>query len=139
MVNVTNVISAIDTFIDSRLDIVIGNNPLLSLAQPFIKRAVKKQVSEYTGMIKQYAQYVSDKDGNIDIDSIFEEVTKRFNEMEPVKVPTENMGDVTIGKGELKLEIPIPSLFGSKSKQLTFTTDDIMDFKSMIINKNGSN
>lgn len=137
MTNITNVISAIDTFIDSRLDMIIGGNPLLNLAQPFIKRAVKKQVSDYTDKIKQYAQYVADKDGNIDVDNIFDEVTKRFNEMDSVIVPTENMGNVTVGKGELVFEVP--SLFGGKSKKLTFTTDDIMDFKSMIINKNGSN
>lgn len=133
MVKVNDIMSAIDTFVDSRLNIITGSNPLLSLAQPFLKRGVKRQISNYTDSIKKSLNLLADNNGNIDIENIFDEVIERFNTMDPITVPTENMGDIVVGKGKLTLEIP--SLFGGKPRNLVFTSDDIIDFKSMIINK----
>lgn len=132
MTTVNNIMMAIDTFIDSRMDMILGGNPLLSLAQPIIKRGVKKQIDVYSKDIKNYLNLIADKEGNIDINGMFEEIVERFNTMDKTTFHTADMGDVTLGKGELSLEIPNP--FGSP-KHLTFTADDIMDFKSMITNK----
>lgn len=133
MTRVSDILVAINGFIDSRIDMIVGGNPLLNLAQPFIKRAVRKQVDGYTSQMKKYLDLLADKDGNIEIESIVEEITNRFNTMEPITIPTETMGDVVVGKGKLTVEIP--ALFGGKPRSLTFTADDIADFKSMIIKK----
>lgn len=136
MVNVRNIMSTIDKYIDSRVDMVVGKNPIMNLMQPFIKKAFKGYINNYTGQIEGYLKLISDKNGNVDIDGLLDEVITRFDTMDEMTIPTKKMGDVHIGKGKLVLEVP--SLFGLTANNLVFTTKDITDLKSMIVNNNGS-
>ena len=65
MIRANDVIVAMDTFVDSRIEQIVSGNPLLSLAQPFIKRAVKRQLESQTGNIKNYLKLLADKEGKI--------------------------------------------------------------------------
>lgn len=136
MTNVHNIMSTIDKFVDSRVDMIVGKNPIMNLVQPFIKKAFKGYISNYTDKIEGYLKLISDKNGNVDLDSLLDEVINRFDTMDEITIPTKNMGDVVMGKGKLVLEVP--SLFGLTANNLVFTTKDITDLKSMIINNNGS-
>lgn len=136
MVNINNVMSAIDKYIDSRVDMIVGKNPIMNLVQPFIRKAFKGYVNNYTDQIKNYLKLISDKNGNVDIDSLLDEVINRFDTMDETTIATKKMGDIHIGKGKLVLEVP--SLFGLTANNLVFTTKDITDLKSMIMNNNGN-
>lgn len=136
MTNINNIMSTIDKFIDSRVDMIVGKNPIMNLMQPFIKKAFKGYINNYTDQIHGYLKLIADKNGNVDVESVLDEVINRFDTMDEIIIPTKNMGDVVMGKGKLVLEVP--SLFGLTANNLVFTTKDITDLKSMIISNNGS-
>lgn len=129
MINIEHIISGIEKFVDSRITILTENNAMLSLAQPFIKRGVKRQLDKYTGQIKQYLALVADEDGNIELDSLMDEVTTRFNEMPTTTVHNDLLGDVKLGQGVVEIEVSLPYM---AQKTLTFTAEDITDLKNII-------
>lgn len=119
-----DIIAGIDTWIDDILGQTIGNNPLLKLLQPTIKRGVKN----YLGKYEHYLDFITDKDGKIDFEGIFDETVQQFKTMDKMPLHTD-MGDINIGKGEIGMAIPM------LGKELSINYDDLMQLKDLITNK----
>ena len=79
--------------------------------------------------------FVADKQGVVDSDVMIDTLCNLFKEMEERKYPM-GMVDVTIGKGQLVIDLPhnlfLEMLVGDLGK-VKFTTEDIKEFKNLLI------
>lgn len=135
---IVDIMNGINQFIDTKIDVLLDSNPITSLAQPFIKRIIKKEISKnldkYTDTINKYLTYMEDENGNLD--GSFDELIERLNTM-PVSTMNITNADgsimpITIGKGTVSTVLSIPY---SSGKRVTLDSTDITELKDMIINK----
>lgn len=124
MTTKADIIAGIDTWIDDTLGQMIGNNPLMKLLQPTVKRGIRNYISKY----EHYLDFVTDKEGNIDFEGIFDETVQQFKTMDKMPLRTD-MGDVNIGKGEIGMVIPM------LGKELSINHADLMQLKDLILKK----
>lgn len=127
-----NLMNAINTFVDSKLDTILSTNPLTSLANPFIKRIAKSMVKQnlesYTADLEKYLTLAADENGNLD--SVLDETIDRFRTMPVSSMNLPYIGDVRIGQGKIAMEVPMPI---GASKHLTLTESDMIELKDLII------
>lgn len=109
-------------FIDMKLSILAQENPLLALIKPLAARAIDNNLYKIEFLLKQ----VSDKDGLVDIDGILTEMSENILNTKPFKLDTGLLGELEIGSGKIKIDIPIVN------KSLVLNQQDIKDLKDML-------
>lgn len=67
--------------------------------------------------------------GNVDIEGILSEMMDNLMTTQPFTIKTSFIGDVEIGGGNIKLNIPLTD------KRLVFNMSDLENFKEMLITK----
>lgn len=113
------------SYISLQLDGMSKSNPMVGFMKPFITRALDKnfdKVTETLGLI-------SDKEGNIDIENIITEMMGNLINTNPFTFKTSFIGDIEIGGGEIKFNLPFTS------KRLVLNMTDLETFKEMLITK----
>lgn len=128
--------SAMQSWAESKVDELFANRPS---ARVFMKNAVNNLMNRWDSKINSYVDtmfvFVADKDGIVDSDHMIDTLANLFKEMDERKYPM-GMVDVTVGKGQLLIELPhnlfLEMLVGDLEK-VTFTTEDIKDFKNLLI------
>lgn len=110
-------------YILSQVDSMGKNNPMISFAKPLIKRAVD---NKFEGADKMLS-LIADKDGNIDVASIMDEMIQSLINTNPFTLNNSLIGNVEIGGGLIKLDLPFTS------KRLVFNQDDIELLKETLI------
>lgn len=127
-----NIMDGINTFVDSKLDTILGGNPITSLANPLIKRIAKNMVKEninpYLNDLEKYLNLAADENGSID--GVLDETIERFNTMPVITKDYPYVGEVSIGQGKVQMSVPMPI---GAPKHLTFTEADLRELKDMII------
>lgn len=93
--------------------------------KPFITRALDKNFDKVTKTL----DLISDKEGNIDIENIITEMTENLMNTNPFTFKTSFIGDIEIGGGEIKFNLPFTS------KRLVLNITDLETFKEMLITK----
>lgn len=81
------------------------------------------------GKITKALDLIADENGNVDIEGILSEMMDNLMTTQPFTIKTSFIGDVEIGGGNIKLNIPLTD------KRLVFNMSDLENFKEMLITK----
>lgn len=122
--NIERLTNNLRLYISQQLDTMSTNTPIVGFMRPFIERAINKNFNKVSGFLN----LVSDENGNIDIENILQEMLNNMINTKPFTVNTSIIGDIEIGGGQIKLNIPLTD------RKLILNTEDIDKFKQLILN-----
>lgn len=125
MVTVAQLTNNLKSYISLQLDGMSKSNPMIGFMKPFITRALDKNFDKVTKTL----DLISDKEGNIDIENIITEMMENLMNTNPFTFKTSFIGDIEIGGGEIKFNLPFTS------KRLVLNITDLETFKEMLITK----
>lgn len=121
--NVTDLTSKLRWYIIQQIDTMSVNNPMISFMKPLITRVIDKNFNKVSGLL----DLIADNQGNIDIENILTEMTDNIINTNPFTLKTSFIGDIEIGGGQIKLNIPLTD------KKLIINTEDINKFRELIL------
>lgn len=98
---------------------------VISFTKPLITRALDKNLSK----INKTLELIADENGEIDVEAILSEMIESVMTTEPFTFKTPFMGDINIGGGTIKLNIPLTN------KSLVFNGQDLEGFKELLTAK----
>ena len=125
MVTVIQLTDNLKSYVSLQLDSMSKSNPMVGFMKPFITRALNKNF----GKVTKALDLISDKEGNIDIENIITEMMENLMSTNPFTFKTSFIGDIEIGGGEIKFNLPFTS------KRLVLNITDLETFKEMLITK----
>lgn len=125
-----DIMNAIHAFVNDKIDALIGNDSLMQLAKPVVKKMANNYINNYDSQIDTFLSTITNKEGHIEFTDLFDDVLEEFNKMEPVTIENENLGDLKIGKGKVSMIVSIP--FMKNNHEVTLTTGDFEEFKSYL-------
>ena len=125
MVTVIQLTDNLKSYVSLQLDSMSKSNPMIGFMKPFITRALDKNFVKVTKAL----DLISDKEGNIDIENIITEMMENLMNTNPFTFKTSFIGDIEIGGGEIKFNLPFTS------KRLVLNITDLETFKEMLITK----
>lgn len=125
MVTVAQLTDNLKSYVSLQLDGMSKSNPIVGFMKPFITRALDKNFDKVTKTL----DLISDKEGNIDIENIITEMMENLMNTNPFTFKTSFIGDIEIGRGEIKFNLPFTS------KRLVLNITDLETFKEMLIAK----
>ena len=125
MVTVIQLTNNFKSYVSLQLDSMSKSNPMVGFMKPFITRALDKNF----GKVTKALDLISDKEGNIDIENIITEMMENLMNTNPFTFKTSFIGDIEIGGGEIKFNLPFTS------KRLVLNITDLETFKEMLITK----
>ena len=125
MVTVTQLTDNLKSYVSLQLDSMSKSNPMIGFMKPFITRALDKNFDKVTKTL----DLISDKEGNIDIENIITEMMENLMNTNPFTFKTTFIGDIEMGGGEIKFNLPFTS------KRLVLNITDLETFKEMLITK----
>lgn len=102
MVSIMQLSENLKKYLISQIDTLSGSTPVVGFMKPLIVRALDKNMDK----IHNALDIISDKDGNVDIENILVEMLDNVSTMKPFTFDTSFMGEIEIGGGEIKLNIP---------------------------------
>ena len=119
----TELIEKLKSFALTQLENNKASLPILGFIEPLLKRAINKNHSKALKML----DYLSDENGNIDIENIITEITENLLSSKPFSIEVPILGRVNIGEGMIKVGIPYTT------KELAFDSQDLLAFKETLI------
>lgn len=125
MVTVMQLTDKLRSYLMTQIDSMSKNTPMIGFIKPFITRALDKNFNKVTKVL----DLIADDNGNIDIEGILTEMTENLMTTQPFTVKTSFIGDVEIGGGNIKFNIPLTD------KRLVFDMTDLDHFKEMLITR----
>lgn len=96
-------IEKLKTFLTGRINSLATTNPLISFAKPVILRALNNNIYKAEGFLSM----IADESGNIDTQNLIPEMIQSVMTTKPFVYHTEFLGDLEIGGGFIKLNIPM--------------------------------
>ena len=115
----------VKSYVNTQLDSMYRTNPMIRFMKPLVTRVLDKNFSKVTKAL----DLIADENGNIDIEGILSEMMDNLMTTQPFTLKTSFIGDVEIGGGNIKLNIPLTD------KRLVFNMSDLESFKEMLITK----
>ena len=115
----------VKSYVNTQLESMSRTNPMISFMKPLVTRVLDKNFSKVTKAL----DLIADENGNIDIEGILSEMMDNLMTTQPFTLKTSFIGDVEIGGGNIKLNIPLTD------KRLVFNMSDLESFKEMLITK----
>lgn len=125
MITIDKLTENLKTYITTQIDTMSKNTPMISFMKPLITRALDKNFNKITKAL----DLIADENGNIDIENILAEMSEGLLNTNPFLFKTQVIGDIEIGGGQIKFNLPFTS------KRLVLNIDDINTFKEMLTNK----
>lgn len=125
MVTVMQLADNLKSYIVLQLDNMSMVNPMIGFMKPLITRALDRNFSK----VKKALDLIADSEGNIDIENILTEMIGNVMNTKPFTFNTSVIGDVEVGGGHIKLNLPLTN------KRLVLDTSDLETFKEMLITK----
>ncbi len=130
-------IASIEDWAGSRIDSLTSQNPRLKTTSIYLKNGVHnyliRQSDKIDSFIDSMMLFVGDGTGNIDVETVFNDILSMFNNMEELPFDFEFLQG-TIGKGLIRIELPdnmfTKLLFGD-THALRIIGEDIIDLKKM--------
>lgn len=113
-------------YLVSQVDVLSSSAPMVGFMKPLIIRALDKNMSK----IHNAVDLIADKDGNVDIENIMAEMLDNVLSMKPFSFNTSFMGDIEIGGGQVKLNVPFIN------KRLVLNQTDLETLRDMLTTKN---
>lgn len=116
------IVGNLQKFMDVRLTALAQENPLIALLKPLATRAIDNNLYKVETLLKQ----ISDKNGLVDIEGILSEMYDNILQTKPFKLNTGFLGELEIGAGKVKMDIPIIN------KSLILNQQDLNELKDML-------
>lgn len=101
--NVIETIERLKIFLNRQINSLAMNNPLLSFSKPLITRVINNNMYKANGFLSMLA----DENGDIDTQSLIPEMIQSVMTTRPFVYHTEFLGDLEIGGGFIKMNIPM--------------------------------
>ena len=125
MITIDKLTDNLKAYVVTQIDTMSKNTPMISFMKPLITRALDKNFNKVTKAL----DLIADENGNIDIENILAEMSEGLLNTNPFSFKTQVIGDIEIGGGQIKFNLPFTS------KRLVLNMDDINTFKEMLTNK----
>lgn len=113
------------SYIIVQLDSMSKTSPIISFMKPIITRVLDKNFNKITKTL----DLIADENGNIDVEGILSEMIESLMTTQPFTFKTSFIGDIEIGDGSIRLNIPFTN------KKLVFDKADLENFKEVLITK----
>lgn len=110
------------SYIMTQLDSMSKTTPMIGFLKPLVTRALDKNFNK----ISKALNLIADDNGNIDIENILTEMGENIMNTKPFIFNTSIIGDIEIGGGEIKLNIPFTD------KRLVFDSTDLKSMKEAL-------
>ena len=117
--NVIETIEKLKIFLGRQINSLANDNPLIAFAQPMISRIVNNKLNNASGFLSMLA----DDSGEIDTKALIPEMIQSVMNTKPFVYHTEFLGDLEIGGGFIKLNIPMTN------NQIVLGRNDLEDLK----------
>lgn len=125
MVTIMQLTDGLKSYIVTQVDTFAKDVPMISFLKPIINRVINKNFSKITKTL----DLLADEEGNIDIENIITEMADSIMNTNPFTVNAPFTGDIEIGGGFIKLNIPLTD------KKLIFNTQDLEALKEVLTAK----
>lgn len=126
MITVMQLSENIKRYIITQVDILSGNNPMIGFMKPLIVRGLDKNFSKVTKAL----DLISNKEGKVDVEGILSEMIDQVKTSKPFTINTSLIGDIEIGDGHVRLNIPFIN------RGLILDSTDLDTLKEMLTTKN---
>lgn len=123
MMNTAQLTNNLRTYITSQLDTMSKSTPMIGFMKPLITRALDKNFNKVTKAL----DLIANEEGKIDIENIMTEMMQNIMNTNPFIFKTSFIGDIEIGGGQIKLNLPLTD------KRLVLDINDLETFKEMLI------
>lgn len=123
--NVLTTIETLKLFLDRQINSLAMTNPIISFSKPLIKRIINNKIGQANGFLSMLA----DETGEIDVQSLIPEMIQSVMTTKPFIYHTEFLGDLEIGGGFIKLNIPMTN------NQIVLGRNDLDSLKELFTNK----
>ncbi len=123
MITITQFKDNFKTWILGQVDKLSTTNPVLKYTKPIIKRSIDKKIHD----IDKFIDYVTDANGNIDIEGIINETILNIKDPEVCTLDVPILGSLELGNGGIKMHIPMTD------KQVLFKTEDLETLKETLL------
>ena len=110
-------------YINTQIIQISQNNPIVAFMKPLLTRALNKNFNK----IDNYLNLISDNNGNIDIENILSEMMDSIIHTETFNINTPIIGNIEIGNGQIKINIPLTD------KRLVFNNQDLQTLKYALV------
>lgn len=117
--NIIETTEKLKVFLSKQISSLAMNNPLIAFTQPMITRIVNNKLNNAHGFLSMLA----DDSGEIDTNALIPEMIQSVMNTKPFVYHTEFLGDLEIGGGFIKLNIPMTT------NQLVLGRNDLEDLK----------
>lgn len=123
MIKVKDAKHKISLFLTEQLNKLSNNAPIIAFTKPVIMRVLNSYVDKLDGIMAALA----DENGNIDGVGILNDMAQSLVSTKPFKLNTDIVGDIEIGNGHVKINIPFTD------KTLVLNVDDINNLQQMLM------
>lgn len=101
--NVLETIEKLKLFLTRQVNSLAMTNPLIGFSKPLIVRGINNNMHKANGFLSMLA----DENGDIDMQSLVPEMIQSVMTTRPFVYHTEFLGDLEIGGGFIKMNIPL--------------------------------
>lgn len=123
--NVLTTIETLKIFLNKQINSLAMTNPLISFSKPLITRIVNNKIDQ----ADKFLSMLADSNGEIDVQSLIPEMIQSVMNTRPFVYPTGFLGDLEIGGGFIKINIPMTN------NQIVLGKADLDTLKDLFINK----
>ena len=123
--NVLTTIETLKIFLNRQINSLAMTNPLISFSKPLITRIVNNKIDQADGFLSMLA----DSNGEIDVQSLIPEMIQSVMTTRPFTYHTEFLGNLEIGGGFIKMNIPMTN------NQIVLGKADLDTLRDLFINK----
>ena len=101
--NVIDTIERLKLFLHKQVNSLALTNPMISFTKPIILKVIDNNIHKANGLLSM----VADETGDIDVQSLIPEMIQSVMTTKPFVYHTEFLGDLEIGGGSIKMNIPM--------------------------------
>lgn len=120
--NIIVLTEKIQTYLNTQINKMALENPMVGFVKPIITRVIDNNLYKLENGLKLLA----DQEGNIDMESILSEMIDNVISAKPFKIPTDFIGDLEVGNGAIKFNLPWIN------KSLSLSASDLKEFKDLL-------
>lgn len=125
MVTKEQLIDNLRRYLDTQINVMSKTTPVINFMRPLLTRAMDNNIHKVSRLLDM----VTDSEGTIDVDNILTEMISSVVDTEPFILNTSFIGDVEMGGGSIKINLPFVN------KRLVLDKSDLETFKEMLMNK----
>lgn len=134
MTNKEQILNSAKTWIEQKVDAIVSANPRLNYIKPNIRNYIDNIFSKYEDKLDNAMMFITDKDGNLYVDDLFDGAMKILDEM-PVETKSMFGFDLSYGKGAVELKMPnnfFMNLLVPNTGSIKLTQTDFAELKNLL-------